>query len=268
MAGRWRAAALILGVSVPAGSTGPRASRRQGPARLPAPQRRRVGWPGSRVPGGSGAGEARGPGRRGAEQSRAEQPRPPPPGRALPSRDPRARAQRRASAAARGSRPCPRPSPGRRPRAPCALPPPAARCRWPSTLRPGVSAHSDGAAPACPRGLSPSWRACQARPRSCARYLGHFEMAWPRSARGAQTPHGWRESGPGVWCVPEVLSPRGPGEVVAGRAQSARALRTRGPRHPCEVHVHDTLAGGAEGSQTLKCPKFSSEHFAGLNFEM
>ncbi|CAO2607907.1 CRACD-like protein, partial [Lemmus lemmus] len=93
----------------------------------------------------------------------------PPPGRALPSREPRARAQRRASAAARGSRPCPRPSPCRRPRAPCALPPPAARCGRPSTLRPGVSAHSDGAAPACPRGLSPSWRACQARPRSSAR---------------------------------------------------------------------------------------------------
>lgn len=176
MVGRWRAAALILAVCVPAGSPGPPALRWQGPERLPAPQRRRVGWPGSRVPGGSGAGEARGPGRRGAELSRAEQPCPPPPGRALPSRDPRVRAQRRASAAARGSRPCPRPSPGRRPRGPCTLPPPAARCRRPSTLRPGVSAHSDGAAPACSRGLSPSRRVCQARPRSSARYLGRSEM--------------------------------------------------------------------------------------------
>lgn len=111
-----------------------------------------------------------------AEPSGAEQPRPPPPGCALPSWDPRVRAQRRASAAARGSRPCPRPSPGRRPCAPCTLPPPAARCHGPSTLRPGVSAHSDGAAPACPRGLSPSRRVCQAQPRSSARYLGRSEM--------------------------------------------------------------------------------------------
>ncbi|MEJ1285258.1 hypothetical protein NN561_016249 [Cricetulus griseus] len=93
-------------------------------------------------------------------------------------------------------------------------------------------------------------------------------MAWPRSARGAQTPQGWRESGPGVWRVPQILSPRGAGEVVAGRAQTARALRTRDPHHPCGGHDHDTVAGGAERRQTLKCPKFSSEHFAGLNFEM
>lgn len=127
------------------GSPGPRTSRSQKPAKLPALQRRRVGWPGSRVPGGRGAGEARGPGRRGAELSRAEQPRPPPPGRAQPSREPRARAQRRASAAARGSRP--RPSPGRRPCGPRALPPPAARRRWLSTLQLGVSAHPGRAAP-------------------------------------------------------------------------------------------------------------------------
>lgn len=157
------------------------------------------------------------------------------------------------------------------PALPRALPPPAARCRRPSTLRPGVSAHPGGAAPACPRGLSPSRRACQARPRSGARYLGRSEMAWPRGARGAQTPQGWRESGPGVWCVPEVLSPHGAGEVVEGRAQTARALRTWGPRQPPSPrggHGHDTVAGGAERSQTRKCPKFSSEHFAGLNFEM
>lgn len=63
-------------------------------------------------------------------------------------------------------------------------------------------------------------------------------------------------SGPGVWRVPEVLSPRGPGEVVAGRAQSARALRTRGPRHPCGGHVHDTVASGARGARRASAQSF------------
>lgn len=178
------------------GSPGPWTARRQEPAKLPALQRRRVGWPGSRVPGGSGAGEARGPGRRGAELSRAEQPRPPPPGRAQPSREPRARAQRRASAAVRGSRPRPRPRPfpGRGPRAPRALRPPAARRRWPSTLRPGDQRAPRQSSPAaCPRGLSPSRHARQAPPRSGVRYLGRSEMAWPSSTRGAQTQGGWRK---------------------------------------------------------------------------
>lgn len=171
------------------GSPGPRTSRRQEPARLPALQRRRVGWPGSRVPGGSGAGEARGPGRRGAERSRAEQPRPPPPGRAQPSRESGARAQRRASAAPEGRARVRVHPPAADPALPRALPPPAAPRRWLSTLRPGVSTHPGrGTSSACPRGRRTepfSARSPQAQPRSGARYLGRSEMAWPRSTRGA-----------------------------------------------------------------------------------
>lgn len=135
------------------GSSGPRTSCRQEPARLPALQRRRAGWPGSRVPGGSGAGEARGPGRRGAELSRAEQRRPPPPGRAQPSQEPRARAQRRASAAPEG-------------RARVRVHPPAADTALPAPYRhllrgaAGSRRCGRGSArtpakqpPACPRGL-------------------------------------------------------------------------------------------------------------------